>query len=117
MNEMKMQMILNELNEDWGIDFVSSTAGDCCNTCSTFKTLEEDVRYEEAETIFIVKWFFEGMNYTGTFEEHDSLHIRYDLGNVVSIEKVCSDLKNRLDGVYEVIEPKNEYKCIELIKK
>jgi|SRR5699024_5205358 len=112
----KMEKVLDTLNKKWGLDFVSATAGDCCSSCSTFETVEKDIAFDEAETYLVIKWFYAGINYDGEFEDYNHLYIGYNLGNVVSIEDVCSSLRISLEGYYEVVEPEDETDCIELIK-
>jgi len=117
MTYSNMQDALEQLNEKWGFDFVSATSGDCCNTCGQYFTPEDIKKYYEAETYLVVKWFFDGMNYDGEFEDQGSLWVKYGLGNKITLEQVCKDLKSVLSEYYEVIQPKNEAQCIILEKR
>lgn len=122
MKQEKMQRVLDDLNRKWGLDFVSATAGVCCSACSEFETPEEDNAYENADTILILNWFSDGMNYTVPFEQRDLINVRYDfrphgtLTNIVSIPEVCRDLQIKLAGFYDVIEPPNTTKTIKLVR-
>lgn len=71
----EMKQILLKLNAKWKLDFVSATAGDCCNTCTDMHTEEETEQYYNAKTFLVIKWFFTGMNYTGKFEEQQELYL------------------------------------------
>ncbi len=112
-----MEKILLDLNKSWGLDFVSATAGDCCNTCGDMDTVEKTDAWDEAQTYLVVKWFFAGMNFTGAFEDMTNLSIKYYLGDKVSLEQVCKDLQEKLESFYEVVVPKDTSLCITLIKK
>lgn len=114
MKEMQMQEILDRLNKEWKLDFVSATSGDCCNTCGDMRTPADTERWEAANTYLVVKWFFDGMNYEGEFEDMDSHCIKYRLGTL-PIEKVCEDLREALKGHYEVINPESDLVCITIL--
>ena len=117
MKYTEMENILNELNKKWNLDFVSATSGNCCNTCGEMMTEKATKAWEEAETYLVIKWFFDGMNYCGKFEEQNNLFIKDYLGEKITIGEVCKDLEEKLKGLYRVIEPKDDRYCIELIKE
>lgn len=116
MKYVEMKKVLNKLNKKWGLDFVSATSGNCCNTCGEMMTERATKAWEEAETYLVIKWFFKGMNYSGKFDEQDKLYIKYNLNDNVTIQEVCKGLKESLKGLFEVIEPEDNTHCIELIK-
>lgn len=111
---VEMKKILNTLNEKWGLDFVSATSGNCCNTCGEMRTEKETIKWGNANTYLVVKWFFKGMNYNGKFDDQKRLFIKYHLGTSVSMSEVISDLEIALLGHYTVIAPLNSSQCIEL---
>lgn len=116
MNYDEMQEVLEMLNEVWGLDFVSATAGNCCNTCGEMMSWEDTERWENAETYLVIKWYFDGMNYDGELEELDTLHIKYNLKGKISIEEVCNDLARELEGYYDVEVPERTIDCIKLTR-
>lgn len=109
-----MKKILRNLNKKWGLDITLATAGNCCNSCSTFRSEKMEADFEKAKTYLKVKWFQSGMNYNGKFEEQDMLHVGYDLGDKVTITEVCNDLAEALKGLYEVFQPIDDSHCIRL---
>lgn len=117
MKYVEMKKILNELNKKWGLDFVSATSGDCCNSCGSMKTAKATEQWEKANTFIVVKWFFKGMNYNGKFDEQEEIYLKYNLDGVVTISTVCEDLQKALQGNYKVIEPETYNDCILMVKK
>lgn len=63
----------------------------------------------------IFSWFYSGVNHYEPFEETEHFYVRYDLGDVVTIDKVCNDLSLALKGRFKVIEPENQSKCIDKV--
>jgi len=113
---IEMKKMLKELNKKWGLDFVSATSGNCCNTCGQMKTEKETEAWNKAETYLVVKWFFEGINYSGEFDKQETLFIKYNLAKKIAIHEICEDLKKALVGFYKVIEPESGKQCIKLVK-
>lgn len=116
MKYVEMKKVLKGLNKKWGLDFVSATSGNCCNTCGEMMTDNATAEWEKANTYLVVKWFFKGMNYSGKFEEQELLFIKYNLTEGLSMEEVCKDLQIALEGAYEVIVPEDSGRCIKLNK-
>lgn len=118
MKRRAMQKALEELNENWGLDFVSHTAGNCCNTCGDMETEEKTKQWNEAITYLVIKWFFAGGNHLMPFHEKESLFIKYNLGDL-SISQVCKDLANHkeIQKHFIVIEPESDFFAIELRRK
>lgn len=114
MKYVEMKKVLKELNRKWGLDFVSATSGDCCNTCGDMRTGKETEAWENAETFLVIKWFFKGMNYNGKFDEQEKLFIKYHLSDKVTLEDACEDLRKALEGRYTVTTPIDKTRCIEL---
>ena len=114
MKYVQMKKILKDLNKKWGLDFVSATSGDCCNSCGDMMTENATKEWNEAKTFLVIKWFFKGMNYDSPFGDIEVHHIKYELPDTLSIETVCKDLDEALIGEYEVIAPENSSKCIKL---
>ena len=112
--------ILNNLNnEKWGLDFVSATAGDCCNTCGEMRTEKETIAFNNANTFLVFKWFFKGMNYQGKFDEQDIFYINWVLPDDKNLLfEVCSDLKNAFKFYgFDVIVPDSKSSAIILTRE
>ena len=109
----EMKKILTELNKEWNVDFVSATQG---NDMGELKTKKATEQWEQADTEVIVGHWSSGCNYRGKLEEQDSFYIYYKLfttdennveTEVVSVEKVCKDLAEALQGRYTVTVPES----------
>lgn len=114
MTYKQMQTVLEQLNKKWGLDFVSATSGNCCNTCGDYMTPADTKAWNDAETYLVVKWFFAGMNYDGEFEDQEKHYIKYSLGRL-TLDEICNDLQEALEGHYTVIQPATTSNCIELV--
>lgn len=113
MLRITFQKELDKLNEKWFLPVATADSGDCCSTCYLAEK-------GNPESYIAVKYYSDGPNYSGKFEDQETLYAAWGLAETrkITIADICEDLRaSKIGQYYEIETPQEETVCIVFKKK